>query len=620
MRIGYIGCFDNYVATEKEIRDSLIELGHDVTTLDPRNDKNFSRLDKSDLVITSIPTYLTPQQIESLPSPKIFWGFDAIYTIPERVKQYVPKMKLFDACFTPEDVSDWYKSQGVNHFYLQQGFHPSYYYPVIMKRTADVGFLGQHTNKIYHAGRQGMLDEIGKICKLEYFEKGIYYSEASKFIGSCKIMLCPVNLDIPGYWSRRIYQYLGSGAFCLHQYQKGLENEFTNNEHLVWWHDLDELKELVKYYLKNDKERKRISDNGYKYVSNHYTFKHRAKQVLKEMSCDKPIYSAVSKPKKKHIKVGMVAYTNRTSGVGVFCWEFLNNLPLDSILSVGNRIKGQEQWIDRQLSTAGTPTARDIEKYINRYKPDAIFYIETPFNKIFKSICDRHSIKLAGFVMCESVSQQAIPRHISICPHQLAYGKISHPNKIIQRLPIDTNMFPFRERGGRKLMSVVGYEGLRDRKQRNVIERLDNVKIYSQVDEKSEETKEPWELYKYGDISLALSAFGGYERTIPESMASGLITIGVDGPPMNEFYEGELEKLLIKPCEVFEFSERWVYKTLYHKVALNDLQNKIKQVYNMSEKQRRELSRLSRQHIEDNWSWQSKKRDFRREIMDILER
>jgi spore maturation protein CgeB len=95
------------------------------------------------------------------------------------------------------------------------------------------------------------------------------------------------TLNLPGneyYWSDRVYETLGRGGFLIHPYIKGLTEEFTDKEHLVFYEygNFDQLAELIEYYLRGNhqEERERIRQNGHQLVKDHCTYTQRLNQVL----------------------------------------------------------------------------------------------------------------------------------------------------------------------------------------------------------------------------------------------------------------------------------------------------------------------------------------------------
>lgn len=72
--------------------------------------------------------------------------------------------------------------------------------------------------------------------------------------------------------SPRTFEIMGNNNFELCDAQDFSQTSLIPGKHLAIYHDTDELKDLLVYYLKNDKERIRIARNGGNEVRAYYTF------------------------------------------------------------------------------------------------------------------------------------------------------------------------------------------------------------------------------------------------------------------------------------------------------------------------------------------------------------
>ena len=74
---------------------------------------------------------------------------------------------------------------------------------------------------------------------------------------------------------------MGSGAFCLTKWYPGLDEDFNPGIDCVQWHDFDELKYLIDYYLdeKNENQRQAIAEKGQINVSTNLTFDKMAQSI-----------------------------------------------------------------------------------------------------------------------------------------------------------------------------------------------------------------------------------------------------------------------------------------------------------------------------------------------------
>lgn len=80
--------------------------------------------------------------------------------------------------------------------------------------------------------------------------------------------------------SLRIWDILGSGGFCITNYQSELPDLLPPGEYLDSYGSFEELDEKVYYYLNHEKERREIAHNGYEYVKAHHTYPIRLTQML----------------------------------------------------------------------------------------------------------------------------------------------------------------------------------------------------------------------------------------------------------------------------------------------------------------------------------------------------
>ena len=83
------------------------------------------------------------------------------------------------------------------------------------------------------------------------------------------------------YWSDRIPETIGRGAFLLHPNVVGLEEHFTPGVHLDTWdvNDWSYLRDLVDHYLEDHVARETIADAGRSHVLEHHTYTVRMRQV-----------------------------------------------------------------------------------------------------------------------------------------------------------------------------------------------------------------------------------------------------------------------------------------------------------------------------------------------------
>lgn len=331
----------------------------------------------------------------------------------------------------------------------------------------------------------------------------------------------------------------------------------------------------------------------------------------------------------------------------------MNALKADSIISVGNRVKGQDRWMDRQTTCGGKPSIKQLTEHFEKYEPTTVLFFETPFAKELFDVAARFGCKVVGIPMHEMDNADKLARcDRVICTCKESLRKTNHSDKREMLLPISSGLFPFMKREGHTFLVNIGYGGVNDRRQvKRTAEAFGRIKddsarlifksqvpfpkeyepdesedpyadrpeIYEdnkkyirdpRVTYNDENYDEPTRVYEQGDISILPIAYGGYERSITESMLCGLPTLTVDACPMN-MYQSD-RHFLLKPCKVYKLNKSWVYETYYNEVSVDDLRAKMEWLLTIDTGR---YSDEARWWAEDN-TWESGK--YTDEWMDAL--
>jgi hypothetical protein len=207
-----------------------------------------------------------------------------------------PVYKYIDHFFTVDkQMADWFdKNTEVKGHYLPAGVFHEECYIKPSRKILDVIFVG---SKGYHQEwpyRPKLVNWLQSTYKKRFRHygrdglKSIRGAELNSVYAATKVVvgdtLCP-NFNYPSYWSDRIYETLGRGGFLIHPYIPGLEKEFKDKEHVVFYqyNNFEQLNELIDYYLEHEEEREAIRQAGHLHVKQNYTYKNRWEQILKEL-------------------------------------------------------------------------------------------------------------------------------------------------------------------------------------------------------------------------------------------------------------------------------------------------------------------------------------------------
>ena len=208
-----------------------------------------------------------------------------------------PVYKHIGHFFTVDSqMADWFNNNtAVKGHYLPAGVYHKECYIEPAKLKNDVIFVG---SKKYHQEwqyRPQLINWLSDTYKNKFSHygnggiKSLRGSELNTLYASSKIVvgdtLC-IGFKYPDYWSDRVYETMGRGGFIIHPYVSGMEKEFEDKKHLVFYEygNFKQLKELIDYYMEHDEERETIRKAGHELVKENYTYKNRWEYILKELN------------------------------------------------------------------------------------------------------------------------------------------------------------------------------------------------------------------------------------------------------------------------------------------------------------------------------------------------
>lgn len=309
-KIVFLGNFRVDYSTESHHVKTLHSMGHKVTKLQETvatSEEILRAAKKSDLFVwVHTHGWKTPgritmsnvlKQLKRDGIPTMTYHLDLWFGLRrQRDLNTDPVYKDIQHFFTVDSkMADWFNSKtSVKGHYLPAGVYDkeAVYKPA--KLNKEVIFVG---SKRYHPEwkyRGQLINFLERTYKDNFQHWGndglgtVRGSELNKLYASTKIVigdtLCP-KFNYPNYWSDRVYETLGRGGFIIHPYISGMEKEFTDKKHLVFYEykNFKQLKELTDYYLTHDDEREEIRLAGHELVKENYTYKNRWEYILNEL-------------------------------------------------------------------------------------------------------------------------------------------------------------------------------------------------------------------------------------------------------------------------------------------------------------------------------------------------
>ncbi len=249
------------------------------------------------------PDIMTKEMVNDINSivPNVFmlnWNGDIRLETPSWMIE-LGEMKNFHTAFTNmRDVSEFEK-YGLPVYFIPIGFEES-----VFNDFSDGSYLRNKPKIVFTGNNYGARFPLTNV-RMEMISvvKGIYndsfwvqgsgwgqYSNRtlSKLTGArlyknSKIALSINNINAFRYSSDRLYNIMACKCMAVVHYCEGLELDFEDKKHVVYWKTYKELLDILKYYLNNNIERKQIAENGYKQVWENHRWINRIEKFKNEV-------------------------------------------------------------------------------------------------------------------------------------------------------------------------------------------------------------------------------------------------------------------------------------------------------------------------------------------------
>jgi len=310
MRILYI--YHSYRNRKRDYSNEMIKLGHEVFSIKLKNKKTPKQVNKKtiikynpDLIWILSPFYIrnnviSKEAVEYIKQKSIPLACCSTFNTQVAYNETDTLWKTFDFFFVRhKEFCNYLKSIGVNAYYVPIGFYPNQYYPIKHNKTMNISFSGspQTTVPVEKDKRvlylKALKDFNIKVFGKAFNKKGIKASEYNSYSKENKIYAqSKINLDLPFinstlkfyrskyHLKNRFFEIPASNNFLMTiRCEEFLE---ILDETMVGYFDdnIEDMKEVVAKYLKDEKEREKMSIRAYKEVINNHTQAHRFKQMF----------------------------------------------------------------------------------------------------------------------------------------------------------------------------------------------------------------------------------------------------------------------------------------------------------------------------------------------------
>jgi len=184
-----------------------------------------------------------------------------------------------------------YRAEGVERIYhLPSSADTGTFHPLPQAApVADVTFVGTRTPR-----REPILYAVQDFDLLVYgpgwcnstlrkscVRPEAFGSRTNEVFNRSRINLNVHNWTAPGTaMNLRLFEVPASGGFLLTDWVAEIDSAYTEDEHLVCWRSVEELRDKIVYYLAHDAERREIARRGHEHFLRHHTYAARVRQLL----------------------------------------------------------------------------------------------------------------------------------------------------------------------------------------------------------------------------------------------------------------------------------------------------------------------------------------------------
>ena len=304
MTIAYLGNFKFHWCTEVHIAKTLEMFGHEVLRIQEDETRDLDYIvkvaNRRDMFLwTRTPSFLKvngQEMMKRITTLKVSYHLDLYFGISREGNiDEDPWWKsdyVFQVDGYPESMKK-FKEKGINAYWVM----PAVYKPECYIAEArddlrnDIVFVGSYLG--YHSEwdyREKLISHLlSKYPNFRLFPNKehpvIMGNDLNQLMASAKIVvadtLC-MGFKHQNYWSNRVHEETGRGGFVIHPRVPGLDKVYQDKKHLAFYDygNLNQLDDLIEYYLKHGAERARIKTDGHLHTLENHTFNNRIEQML----------------------------------------------------------------------------------------------------------------------------------------------------------------------------------------------------------------------------------------------------------------------------------------------------------------------------------------------------
>lgn len=313
MKIVLYGNFNVSFSSETHWANTLQSLGHDVKRIQETNmptDLVLSESLQSDALVWvhthgvrhlgSIPITDVLKKLKKVKIPTIAYHLD-LYMGLGRWKEYEysPYLRDVEYFFTVDKLmADWLnENTKVKAYYIPAGVYDKECV-MLPKQTVryEIVFTGSRKYHPEYPYRPQLVDFLKNTYGLNFVHigndgefsqrRGMELNQIYRNAKICVGDTLNLNFSYPYYFSDRLFEQPGRGAFQIFPDIKGVEDMYEDGKEIVLYKhgDLQDLKQKIEYYLEHDTEREAIRQAGFERTKRDHTYINRWKFILETIS------------------------------------------------------------------------------------------------------------------------------------------------------------------------------------------------------------------------------------------------------------------------------------------------------------------------------------------------
>ncbi|NVM34383.1 MAG: glycosyltransferase [Candidatus Lokiarchaeota archaeon] len=182
-------------------------------------------------------------------------------------------------------MNNLFKKKGADSHYILEGFDENIFNPKKENnhKELDVIFVGSKNSIREKYINYLRNNKINVECYGNGWEnKPIYLKKLVNKYRKSKIILNFPRQD--SGFSDRVFQAIGTKTFLLSKYCSDLERVFKRGIHLDWFRTPEECLDMIKFYLEHEDIREQISNEGYNYVLENFTWTRTIEKLIQIVS------------------------------------------------------------------------------------------------------------------------------------------------------------------------------------------------------------------------------------------------------------------------------------------------------------------------------------------------